>query len=277
MSNVWKRALTILVAAPFIVFVIEYGGIAFFLFAATGGFVACLEYEQMMKQLDHQFPLGLLLVGAIGQWVIASLNYPAYQPIWLFASIFINTIYFLWGYETGRFTKVVESWTSLTFGVLLLGWMFSHVFWLRTEDPLQGVWTGIVLLAIWGADSFAYGVGRFLAGRFGLGRHSLTQRLSPRKTFEGYIGGIIFGTLLTVGIGTRVFNLPWSQLTILSLALTVLCIVGDLGISILKRETQMKDSGQFLPGHGGALDRIDTLLWGVPLGYYLLLLLQVYH
>ena len=277
MSKVLQRALTLFIATPFLLAALHYGGIVFFLMVAIGGIVGCLEYQNLMKQLHYHFPLFLLLLGTVGQWIAAAFNQPTYQSMVLFGTFFLSTMYYLWGYEKRKISKPVESLFSLMLGVLLLGWSYSHLFWLRTNDPLQGVWTGLVLLSIWGADVFAYGVGRFVAGRFGLGRHALTPHLSPRKTVEGYMGGMIFGTLLVIGIGVGRYDLPWIQVSTLGLTLTTFCIIGDLGISLLKREAQVKDSGRFLPGHGGALDRIDTLLWGVPLGYYLLVILQIYH
>jgi phosphatidate cytidylyltransferase len=89
---------------------------------------------------------------------------------------------------------------------------------------------------------------------------------------EGYVGGIIAGTLITLIMGI-LFGLPWLPSLLLGLAVSVISPAGDLGISLLKRQAGVKDSGRFLPGHGGALDRIDSLIWSVTFATFLATLL----
>jgi phosphatidate cytidylyltransferase len=128
----------------------------------------------------------------------------------------------------------------------------------------------VALTGVWFGDAAAFSVGR----RFG--RHPLSPRLSPRKTWEGYIASILGG-----GLGSGLLSLLWqiaappgsgvglvSGLLIGSL-LGALGTLGDLAISMLKREVGVKDSGNLLPGHGGALDRIDSWIVAAALGYYL--------
>ena len=100
----------------------------------------------------------------------------------------------------------------------------------------------------------------------------MSPRLSPNKTVEGFFGGLVLGTFFTMLIG-YFLQLPLWPLLILGLAITILGPLGDLSISLLKREAGVKDSGNLLPGHGGALDRVDTLLWAVTIAYYLALYL----
>jgi phosphatidate cytidylyltransferase len=102
-----------------------------------------------------------------------------------------------------------------------------------------------------------------------IGKRKLAPRLSPNKTVEGYVAGIILGTLLTLVLGA-VMNLPWTIALLLGLLISIFSPAGDLGISLFKREAGVKDSGNLLPGHGGALDRIDSLIWSVTIAYYVL-------
>ncbi len=97
----------------------------------------------------------------------------------------------------------------------------------------------------------------------------MSPRLSPKKTVEGYIGGIVFGTLITA-IAAALIGMDLLPVIILSFVISAITPAGDLGISLLKREAAVKDSGHFLPGHGGALDRVDTILWSVTIAYYLI-------
>jgi phosphatidate cytidylyltransferase len=119
------------------------------------------------------------------------------------------------------------------------------------------------LIASWAADGTAFLVGR------SIGRHKFSPRLSPKKTVEGYVGGIVFGTLITA-IAASLIGMDLVPVIILALVISVVTPAGDLAISLLKREAGVKDSGHFLPGHGGALDRVDTILWSVTIAYYLI-------
>ncbi|MDZ4158765.1 MAG: CDP-archaeol synthase, partial [Anaerolineaceae bacterium] len=105
-------------------------------------------------------------------------------------------------------------------------------------------------------------------------RHKLAPRVSPRKTWEGYLGGIVTGCAGTV-LFAALWNLAAPAITplkglVIGLVLPVLAPLGDLGESMLKRQFGIKDSSSILPGHGGVLDRIDTWIWAGVLGYYMI-------
>ncbi|MGH2605121.1 MAG: phosphatidate cytidylyltransferase, partial [Anaerolineales bacterium] len=128
-------------------------------------------------------------------------------------------------------------------------------------------WLLTALPAVWFADSAAYFVGK------AIGRTRLSPRLSPKKTWEGYLAGI-----LAAGVGGAGLAALWGLAADpsgfrpaaglwLGLAIGTLTPLGDLGISMIKREVQVKDTGRLLPGHGGALDRMDSWLWAGVLGY----------
>jgi phosphatidate cytidylyltransferase len=136
----------------------------------------------------------------------------------------------------------------------------------------DGLWWSLtVLFAVWLADTGAYLIG----SRFG--RHKMTPRLSPKKSWEGYLGGILFsvpGTALLACLWP-VWAAPGLTVTplraaLIALVLSLLTILGDLGESMIKRQVGVKDSGDLLPGHGGIFDRIDSWLWAAAIGYYLI-------
>ena len=151
-------------------------------------------------------------------------------------------------------------------GILILGWMSGHFFHLRGLEETAGSWTILVMVSTWVADSAAYVFGTRL------GRRRLAPRLSPGKTIEGYVAGILVGTTVTVVLA-HFLVLPLAVALLLGLLISIISPGGDLAISLLKRETGVKDSGKMLPGHGGALDRIDSLLWSVTMAYYVIVLL----
>ncbi|MBI4769414.1 MAG: phosphatidate cytidylyltransferase [Chloroflexi bacterium] len=154
-------------------------------------------------------------------------------------------------------------------GVVYLGLMSSYLIALR-QLPDGKWWVLMVLPGVWMVDSGAYTIGS------NFGRHKMAPRLSPRKTWEGFAGGVVWGVFFTA-----LFSAVWqagagpaSQVTALNGALMggVLGLVtplGDVGISMLKRQFSLKDSGALLAGHGGALDRTDSWMVAALVGYWM--------
>jgi phosphatidate cytidylyltransferase len=131
------------------------------------------------------------------------------------------------------------------------------------DVPYGAGWLALVVAACWAADTAAYAVGKTL------GRHKLCPSISPGKTVEGAVGGLIGAMLLTFLLG-QWLGLPTGHALALGALLGVAGQLGDLAESKLKRWAGVKDSGSILPGHGGVLDRFDSLLVNAPLAYYYL-------
>ncbi|RTI12575.1 phosphatidate cytidylyltransferase [Thermus scotoductus] len=154
---------------------------------------------------------------------------------------------------------------------LYLPWSLGYVLLLREiPDSTLGLWTlSLPLVASFATDIGAYFVGRTL------GRQKLAPEISPGKTVEGSLGGIAISFLalaLYTGLVREVFPFGLLELWLFSLLLSLAAQLGDLVESMLKRYCGVKDSGHFLPGHGGLLDRIDSLLFTFPLTYFLVVL-----
>ncbi len=118
-----------------------------------------------------------------------------------------------------------------------------------------------LLLLIWTNDSFAYLVGK------NFGKHKLYESVSPKKTIEGFIGGVVFTMITGVAISYYSDLFPLIHWIILSLFVAILGTIGDLIESKFKRQARVKDSGNIMPGHGGLLDRLDSLLFVAPFVY----------
>jgi phosphatidate cytidylyltransferase len=267
-----QRALVSLTLGPLALYLIYLGGWFYFVPLTAVMVVATIEYSHLTARLGWQTPAWLLapavaVLLTVAQWADTA----AFAPTFL-VSLLLVLVYTLWRYERRRSQTAVAEWLAMSLGLLLLGWVGSHFFYLRRLEPMAWQWTMLVMSSAWLTDSAAYVVGKFMAGRF-FGRHQLTPRLSPNKTVEGYIGGIVLGTALTVAIAAML-RLPLGAALILGIAISVLSVLGDLAISLLKREAGVKDSGALFPGHGGALDRIDSLVWAVAIAYYLLPLVR---
>jgi phosphatidate cytidylyltransferase len=165
-----------------------------------------------------------------------------------------------WHVLTDHTETQIENWLLPLGGALYIGWTSSHMVFLRAFP--QGAYRLFATFGIvWIADSMAYFVGK------AWGHHPMAPRLSPKKTWEGYAGGVIGGILggiLLLGLG----GLGWGHGAILGLLEAVITPLGDLGISMIKRQAGVKDTGNLFPGHGGALDRVDSQLIAVVLGFY---------
>jgi phosphatidate cytidylyltransferase len=268
-----ERFLVTVVLGPLGLYLVYLGGWFYFLPIAAILLLAAYEYSQLTQKLNWRVPTWQLLPVVLALWLatipkLVGLETDAavYIPHLLLISLLATLIYALWLYEKRPEAKALSSWTATVTGIILLGWLGSHFFRLRSLDNMAAEWTALTLIASWSADGAAFLVGK------SIGRHKFSPRLSPKKTVEGYVGGIVFGTIITA-IAASILNMDLLPVIILSLVISIVTPAGDLGISLLKREAEVKDSGQFLPGHGGALDRVDTILWSVTIAYYLIPLL----
>lgn len=154
---------------------------------------------------------------------------------------------------------------SLTlFGILYVSWFFS--FFLKLRLLPSGAWWAAYLLAVTKMTD----VGAFFVGTV-FGRHSLIPHISPGKTKEGTFGGLVFAVLTSLCLGPYLsHHFSWFSLTLMGLLLGMVGQIGDLSESLMKRFCEVKDSGKLLPGFGGVLDSIDSVLFTAPIFYYYL-------
>lgn len=266
-----QRAIIALTLGPLSLFLVYLGGWWYFIPLVIIIVLATIEYTRMTRGLGWKTSYWVLIPVVVaqlivGQWPDLNLG----GPVMLLAML-VMLAYALILYERNLSPTAPADWMGMMGGMLLLGWLGSHFFRIRNLPEMAWQWTILALVATWLADSGAYLVGKFLAGRI-IGRHQLSPRLSPNKTVEGYVGGIILGTSLTA-VAATIMQLPLTTAVILGALISVVSPLGDLGISLLKRTSGIKDSGHIFGEHGGALDRLDSLIWSVAMAYYLVLLL----
>lgn len=267
-----QRVLVSAILLPIGLVAIILGGWAYGLLIAVILGFAGWEYVQLFKTGGLK-PAWILVIPGILALVI-SRYFNGFESIdWLLSLIILLSLaYHMVDYERGRDQAGTDFALTLA-GIIYIGWVGAYFISLRQLE--QGMWWVLVVLpATWLADSGAY----FVGTRFG--KHKLSPRLSPKKTWEGYLGGILWGVL-----GTILLTWIWQSLgadrsiiTIerslwISLVMGIFPTLGDLAESMIKRQVGVKDSSHLLPGHGGAFDRIDSWLWAVVLGYYLVKLL----
>jgi phosphatidate cytidylyltransferase len=229
--------------------------------------LAALEYAQLFARANIHVAGWIVCAGSSALLLLRWWDGFNHAGAALCAVIFITVFWFLIRYEQGD-DQAATGMAATLAGVLYLGWLGAYFLSLRMMP--NGLWWSLVILpAVWFTDSAAF----FVGSRWG--RHPMTKRLSPKKTWEGYAGGIFFGSLLAM-IFASLWSLaagPGSGVNAGSGLAIGFCIsafspAGDLAISMIKRQVGAKDSGALLPGHGGALDRIDSWLVTAAIGYY---------
>lgn len=265
-----KRLLVALILLPIGMAAILAGG--WYLTALVSVFMGLAAWEYVaLFRLGGLKPAGFLVVaGTLLLLVARHLTSFESAPWIITLLVMLGMAYHLVAYERGRDQAATDFGVTVA-GMLYIGWLGAYFISLRAM-PEGKWWMLLVVPAVLIADSGAYFIGK------NFGRHLLSPRLSPKKTWEGYLGGILVSVILTAllaalwrmgaGAGTAITPLRGA---LVGLVMGVFPTLGDLGESMIKRQMGVKDSGNLLPGHGGAFDRVDSWLWAVALGYYLVL------
>lgn len=259
-----KRVLTALVLAPLalaVIWLMPTAGVAvlFGIVVMLGG----AEWARLIGLVSTRsqliFLVGLLLLLALG-WIFYRSDWSNVPVVALAAAGWLLALYWLWRYSQFGGTPPPPSLVGALLGYLVLGLAWFSLVVLHGFDDGAYLVT-LLLVVVWGADTGAYFVGR------SLGRHKLAPAISPGKTREGAVGGLLLA-LLAGSLMHLVLDPGWPSLLALVplLVVTVLfSIAGDLFESMIKRQHGAKDSGTLLPGHGGVLDRIDSLTAAAPI------------
>jgi len=194
--------------------------------------------------------------------IIIYLNYggfsPDMEPLLL---VIISFFVFVLQFARRDNSQALASISITLLGILYISWFFS--FMIRIRHLPDGVYlVSFLLLVTKMGDIGAYTIGRFL------GKHNLIPRISPNKTVEGTVGGFVVSIVTAFIVRGLLPNSSFVDLIILGALLGVLSQIGDLSESLIKRDCQVKDAGSYLPGLGGVLDIIDSLLFTTPIFYF---------
>lgn len=257
-----KRWLTGIVAVPALFFIIGPGPKwLFYGFLFVASVIGQFEFLRITaprsaitaRVLNPVLTLLFFLSTGYGLFFFMS---PAIISLW---AIIPLTVY-LFSPQSGREQAMAD------IGKILLGLVYLCIplslLALIRNHPKGDMWIFFLLAVVFMSDTGAFYFGRFF------GRHKLYPSVSPGKTWEGAVGGLLFSLIPAYGFALFVSLYRWNwRILILTLAISIAGQIGDLAESMLKRNCGVKDSGNILPGHGGILDRIDGLLFAIPLLY----------
>ncbi len=254
---------------PLLILLARAGGLVFGAFVALEVTLGLLEFDRMMQAKGLQPYTRLGVASALGVlWVALRPHTP--QIDFLVTAVILLTLALELRRPAAR--QRVESMAVTVFGVLYVGWLSAHLILLRELPWRAGTpyadGASFVLLAFfvtWSCDSGAYAVGRVF------GRNRPWTRISPRKSVEGAVGGL--GAAIAAAYIARGWFAPYLHAwdaALVGILVGVFAQVGDLVESLLKRDAQRGESSDFIPGHGGILDRFDSLYFAAPVVFYYL-------
>lgn len=269
-----SRILTAVVVLPFLIasILISWLQPLFVLLAAAAMVAGLFEFYVLAKRRDLKPNAAIGFLCAAALFTIFYFNdsgtrsdlsmmqlIPAVLIVFTVASLVAGTL------RGAPYDKIIASTGSTILGVLYVVLLGGHLVAVRTgfTQPLAADLLSFFFLVLMGADTGAYYVGR------AIGKHKLAPAISPGKTWEGVAGGVLAALLMATLAHFWFFReLPLKLGLPLATVMTILGILGDLTESALKRSVGAKDAASILPGHGGLLDRLDSLLFNAPLIYY---------
>ena len=267
LSSFIKRLVSGIVLLTVLAFVIYVGGDALWFSSFFVSIIALFELYKVFGIQKNR--LGILGYVFVSIYYITVYQFKV-NGILFFMILMILLLLILYIFSFPMFS--IKDVSLTLFGIFYVAVLFSFIYLIRMQRGEYGkylVW--IVFISSWGCDTFAYCVGMLC------GRHKLNNILSPNKTVEGCIGGVIgsvlIGLLYTYILLHNIvdnFEISLIRVGIICFVCAIISQLGDLVASAIKREYKIKDYGDIIPGHGGILDRFDSVIFCAPVLYFLL-------
>lgn len=253
-----QRIMVALIGIPLILFLIHLGSIPFLCLVLL---IVILGLREFYNLVQHHGFIPFKLIGIITALLLVIAVYLNVDTRILFTILIL--ILFLIRLYTCKIEGAILDISITVLGVFYVGLLISYLISLRQLPYWGKEYTYLVFITTWSVDNGAYVIGMTM------GKHKAIPQISPHKSTEGMIGGVI-GGFLAVFLAKWWFipHLDYIHCLGIGLTLGIIGQLGDLGESLLKRDAQVKDAGKVLPGHGGILDRFDSLLFTAPVLYY---------
>ena len=243
--------------------IISGSWILFFTLLAVS-LIGMRELYKVMKVSDEHVTV-LELVGYLGAvlyYIAMKADFGNYGTMAIIISMILILFVYVFGYPKYRAEQVMAAF----FGMVYVAVMLSFIYLTRNlPDGKFLVW--LIFLCSWGCDTCAYCVGMLI------GKHKMAPVLSPKKSIEGAVGGVVGAALLGV-IYAAATQGKMAEYALICAVGALISMVGDLAASAIKRNQNIKDYGKLIPGHGGILDRFDSMMFTAPAIYFVILFLR---
>ncbi len=279
------RIITGVIGIAIAVAVITVGGQVFNAAVAFLAAAAWYEYQKMVKSKGYN---AYNLTGGVGVLLLVAMAGTGIDGVYMLAfMLMLTTLFFIFSAIEGLWRHCnrgeqhwAESSALTAWGMLYCGLLFAHIILMRSFDGGPHIDLGfrvfeygeiclwIVLLGTWASDTFAYFFGR------AFGKTPFCS-VSPKKSFEGAVCGFVCSFITVLFLCIVCLGIALWHAVMVAVAVAFFAPVGDLVESIIKRSFDIKDSGKLFPGHGGVLDRFDSVLFTVPVVYYLLMFISI--
>lgn len=279
------RIITGVIGIAIAVAVITVGGQVFNAAVAFLAAAAWYEYQKMVKSKGYN---AYNLTGGVGVLLLVAMAGTGIEGVYMLAFLLmLTTLFFIFSAIEGLWRHCnrgeqhwAESSALTAWGMLYCGLLFAHIILMRSFDGGPHIDLGfrvfeygeiclwIVLLGTWASDTFAYFFGR------AFGKTPFCS-VSPKKSFEGAVCGFVCSFITVLFLCIVCLGIALWHAVMVAVAVAFFAPVGDLVESIIKRSFDIKDSGKLFPGHGGVLDRFDSVLFTVPVVYYLLMFISI--
>ncbi|WP_303866992.1 phosphatidate cytidylyltransferase [Acetobacterium wieringae] len=259
-SSMKTRIWTGVIGLPLLIFILYTGGFILVVGVSILAFVGTMEYTRAInKMIRPKMNVVLMIILTIMLMVTIKLDYYFLMPVLLVAFIIIFC------YEILSGNAGIERGSATLMGLIYVPIMFGHLFLFETVNK-GPYYMWLIFVIAFTTDTAAYFIGK------SIGNRKIAPLISPKKTIAGSVGGVVVAALCTILYGTILssyfsFVLPWYLYLVVGVFGSIAGQCGDLTASMIKRKAKIKDFGTILPGHGGILDRFDSILFIIPLIY----------
>lgn len=259
-SSMKTRIWTGVIGLPLLIFILYTGGFILVVGVSILAFVGTMEYTRAInKMIRPKMNVVLMIILTVMLMVTIKLDYYFLMPVLLVAFIIIFC------YEILSGNAGIERGSATLMGLIYVPIMFGHLFLFETVNK-GPYYMWLIFVIAFTTDTAAYFIGK------SIGNRKIAPLISPKKTIAGSVGGVVVAALCTILYGTILssyfsFVLPWYLYLVVGVFGSIAGQCGDLTASMIKRKAKIKDFGTILPGHGGILDRFDSILFIIPLIY----------
>lgn len=255
---IWIKYLAWFLIAPPLVIPLVYSRSGFQLVVLFLSILCFREYSRVVGLWKDKKLMAVCYLGiACIYWPIFFHEYGIFQAMPIYVIAFILTI----PVQKDIYEHMIQKTCLAVLGVVYFGWFLSHLAYLRNSTQAVG-YIFFLLVLVESNDAFAYLWGSLL------GKHKLAPNLSPNKTKEGALGAMVSVIVMAFLLRPFLPGITTGHLILLTFSMSLFGMCGDLTISFIKRDLKIKDMGSIIPGHGGLLDRFDSIIFTVPIFFH---------